>query len=206
MKTKFLNQTLKYDGSQLRSLFAYLDHEVMGDSIVSWEGPCDVSLDHMVDGEDFKAGAKIYSESMLHFIIEIFGAPLKEMTLVQRLFSEIVARTIYEYSKGQVYLHRQGDDLYCLDGENSEFRLARKNFDEKFNVSVATVSPTSGLIHFGLNIDSQGTPVKTYSLQKLISECEIQLTPKSLAFRLMEKFKEEYNHTQRAICKVKWVK
>lgn len=208
MKTKFLDQILKYDGSQLRSLFAYLDYGVMGDSIIAWEGPCDVSLDYMVDGQDFKENSQIYSKNMIHFIIEIFGSSLKEMTLIQRLFGEIVTRTVYDYSGGQVYLCREGNDLYRLQSikVGQESPSPRKNSDEKFNVSVATISPISGLIHFGLNIDSQGTPVKTYSLKKLAIESKYSLGTKDLALKLMDKFQFEYNDLQMATCKVKWVK
>ncbi|HMN69679.1 MAG TPA: DUF366 family protein, partial [Bdellovibrionales bacterium] len=52
LKTKFIDTAEIYDGSQLVSLRSYLKHGLLGDSIVAWVGPCKVSLDHMVDGED----------------------------------------------------------------------------------------------------------------------------------------------------------
>ena len=70
MKSLFIKENFKYDGSQLRSLFAYLNYGLLGDSIVSWIGPCNVDFDHMVDGEDLLQKSEIRSDNMVHFIIE----------------------------------------------------------------------------------------------------------------------------------------
>ena len=69
MKSMFIDKEFKYDGTQLRSLYAYLDFELMGDSVVSWIGACDISNEHMVDGEDLLLNAAICGDKMLHFII-----------------------------------------------------------------------------------------------------------------------------------------
>ena len=90
MKTFFYPKKLKYDGSQLRPLFAYENFKVEGPAIVSWVGACDVSFDHMVDFEDKIAQAKIKSDLMLHFIVEIFPADLLAAVALQRLFATIV--------------------------------------------------------------------------------------------------------------------
>ena len=72
MRYKFIDSKDRYDGSQLRSLFGYLDHGILGDSIICWQGPCAIPFDKMVDGEDLLEKSKIEGSMMLHFIIEKF--------------------------------------------------------------------------------------------------------------------------------------
>ena len=77
---------MAYDGSQLRSLFAYENFGLQGDSVISWIGPCNVSHEHMVDMEDLKAGDGIAGNEMLHFLVEVFHQDLITTTTLQRLF------------------------------------------------------------------------------------------------------------------------
>lgn len=170
MKMFFSDKKLDYDGSALSPLFAYLNHKVHGDSIVSFIGRCDVSLDHMVDAEDFIVSAKIKSDLMLHFIVEIFGQNLMTAVSLQRLLVSI-AQNILPHK-----LRRDGDDLY-LDNTKGSFKLS---------VSIASVSAVSAMIHLGLNIKNEGTPVPTCCLQ------ELGVDPKSFALELMKQFSEEY--------------
>ena len=150
--TLWIDKKMTYDGSQLGPLKNYLDFKVLGDSIVSWQGPCDVSLEHMVDGEDVNAKAKIEAENMLHFTLELFNYPLSAAIGLQRLMGEMLVTKIIKMggSHDAVDIVRKGDDLYW--GE------------KKLNVSIATCSTTSSLIHFGVNIDNKGTPVPTCAL------------------------------------------
>ena len=76
MKTHWCEDEFAYDGTQLRSLFAYLEYGHLGDSIVSWAGPCEISFDHMVDGEDLRDQSPIRGSKMLHFIVECFDTQL----------------------------------------------------------------------------------------------------------------------------------
>ena len=85
MKTKFILKKINYDGSQLRPLYSYVNHKLHGDSIVSFIGNCDVALEHMIDAEDFVVDAKIASNKMLHFIVEVFGQNLMTAVCLQRL-------------------------------------------------------------------------------------------------------------------------
>ena len=87
MKSLWLDQEFKYDGTQLHSLFGYLGHRVLGDSIISWVGPCEVSFEHMVDGEDLLAQSRICGSQMLHFIFEIFDQTLISGVFIQRVFA-----------------------------------------------------------------------------------------------------------------------
>ncbi len=206
MQTKFITQEIIYNGVQLSSLYAYLNHQVLGDSIICWRGPCDIPKDKIVDGQDLLEGSKIYSEDMLHFIIEIFDAKLIEMVLMQRLFCEIVKDQVFKLCAGDINLERLGDDLYLKMNPKDKAKPV-KNQDLKLNISIATVSPISGLIHFGINISSQNTPVKTLSLQDLaIKNKGCDLAPKEWGLCLMARLQEEWLDSRRATQKVKWVK
>ena len=187
MKSKWIEKKLNYDGSQLRSLFAYLDHGVLGDSIVSWAGPCDVDLDHMVDGEDVLAGSSIKAKLMLHFVIEKFETKLFSAVALQRLFAEIIIAHIKQTTqKSEIALAlvRCGDDIYY------------KN--KKFNISIATVSPSSALIHFAVNIDGTGAPVETLSLAELGTK-----NTEAFSKAVMDQFCAEVQSMERACQKVK---
>lgn len=205
MKTKFIEENFSYNGDQLTSLYAYLNHRVQGDSIVCWRGPCDIPMDKIVDGQDLLEGSKIYSEDMLHFIIEIFDAKLMEMVLVQRLFCELVKDEVLKMSRGKIQLERLGDDLYFrTDSEITS--PPTKDKDLKLNISIATMSPTSGLIHFGINVSSKNTPVKTYSLSEIAKISNLEFSASDWAQRLMSRLSIEWLDSKKATQKVKWVK
>lgn len=180
MKSQWLEQSLKYDGRQLEPLTNYLQHGLLGDSVVAWQGPCDVSLEHMIDGEDLRQEAKIQSDSMLHFVVELFDFPLVGMILLQRLMAQQV---VLKISKKQKDLVRRGDDIYWND--------------KKLNVSIATQSIRSSLLHFGINIENKGTPVSTCSL----SDFDVE----ALAFaeEMMEFLQGEVASIRKASYKVK---
>jgi len=189
MKNLWIDQKIKYDGSQLHSLYSYLNHKVLGDSIVSWVGACDVTLDHMVDGEDLLEKAQIKADQMLHFIIEKFDVQLFSGVCLQRLFAEIFISYIQKnspVSKVTQKIIRCGDDIYFEK--------------KKFNISIATISPASCLIHFAVNIDGKNTPVPTLCLE------ELKLDTKKTSIDMMNLFSAEINHITRATQKVKWVK
>lgn len=204
MKFKFIDQTITYNGDQLSSLYAYLNHNLQGDSIVSWQGPCDIPTDKIVDGQDLLEGSKIYSEDMLHFIIEIFDAKLMEMVLAQRLFCELVKDEVLKFTQGQMNLVRDGDDLYLKLEEQSSAPV--KDQDLKLNISIATVSPVSGLIHFGINISSKNTPVKTLSLQDIAEKSGREFSAADWGLGLMSRFQAEWEDSKKATQKVKWVR
>ena len=61
---------------------------------VAFVGPCDVRPEFMKDVEDLKAASRIYSEEMLHFIVEHFGCVLDMAVLRQRLLMAIMAENL----------------------------------------------------------------------------------------------------------------
>lgn len=151
MKYIVRNKLLNYDGSQLQSLFAYKNFGLMGDSISVFRGSCRVELNEMVDMEDVLAQDWIYSEDMLHFIVEHFEMDLEKTIIRQRL---LIATIKEELEKlGVKTLSRSGDDLY--------------EEDKKLSVSISTLSPVSTLIHCGLNVSSKNTPIPTVGLDNL---------------------------------------
>ena len=150
MHTLWLEKSMKYDGTQLAPLYNYLENGVLGDSIVGWQGPCDIPFEHMIDGEDLRAEAIIAGDNMLHFVIELFHFPLLSAVALQRLLGEILILKVKEVASSKPDLKRFGDDVYW--GK------------KKFNISIATCSQTSSLIHYGLNVTNDGTPVETCSL------------------------------------------
>lgn len=185
MKAKFLETTDKYDGSQLASLRGYLNHGLLGDSIVAWIGACDVTFEHMVDGEDLLQKAKIAGDKMLHFVIEKFDISLFAAVSLQRLLASIVMDCLKEREAAHE-LVRQGDDIFLGD--------------RKLSISIATQSPVNSLIHFAVNITNKGTPVKTLSLE------DLGVDPRAFAIEIMGRFCAEVESIQQATQKVRWVK
>ncbi len=184
MKTKYLKQTEKYDGTQLRSLYAYLEHQILGDSAVAWRGACDVNFTHMVDGEDLLDKAVISGSDMVHFIIEVFDQNLASGVLLQRLFASIVRDVIDELSPVKnLEIHRSGDDLYWKK--------------KKLSISIATRSPVSTLVHFAINVSNKGTPVATASLE------DLKINSKVFAEKALALLQREYETTIEATRKVR---
>lgn len=202
MQYKFIPEEMTYDGSQLSSLYAYLNQGVLGDSVLAWVGKCDISADKIVDAEDLLAGHKIYSEKMLHFIVEVFDMPLFSMACLQRLMGDLARDLIYQ--KTGLFLVRKGDDLYLMQTEpkgvgHPAFEPV-KDKDKKLNISIATKSPASALLHFGINISTRNTPVRTCGLE------DWDIDPKNFADELAKSFIQEILGLRRATQKVRWVK
>lgn len=193
MKAHFLETQTKYDGTQLVSLNNYMQHKILGDSVVAWVGACNVSFEHMVDGEDLLAEAEIRGDLMLHFIIEKFDISLFAAVGLQRLLASIVQDQVRVLARNQglaATMYREGDDLYTPHTDGPR----------KFSISIATQSPVSSLIHFAVNVVNSGTPVKTLALEDLGIEAKV------LATEVMTIFCNEVKGIQQATQKVRWVK
>ena len=72
---------------------------------------------------------------------------------------------------------------------------------KKLSVSIATKSTTSILIHTGLNIDSEGAPVKASGLTSELGITDI----KEFAIEVMEAYAEELKDIELASTKVRGV-
>jgi len=157
MFTRFIDQKIDYDGSQLRPHFIYENFGLFGDAIIAFRGKAAVS-DHLVDLEDKKENAFIYSEDMLHFIVEHFDLDLEKAVLRQRLLVAIIKETLEAFIDRPIV--RMGDDLY-ID-------------DRKLSVSIATKSLVSTLIHTGINIKSEKAPIAAIGLGDLGLEGKVE--------------------------------
>ncbi len=184
MKTKFIEKEIKYIGSQLAPHWIYKNFNLMGDAIVAFTGECEVNLTEMVDLEDVVNNEPIYSKYMLSFITEQYGINLTEGVFRQRLLICIIKELLEEYG---IKVIRQGDDL-MIDGK-------------KLSVSIATKSITSILIHTGLNIISEGAPVKASGLTSELGIKNIQ----DFAEKVMKRYAEEIDDIELAATKVRGV-
>lgn len=186
MQTKFVEEEIKYTGSELSPHWIYKKLNLCGDAIVAFIGECEVKLSEMVDIEDVLNNEPIYSKKMLHFIVEHFNSSLTEAVLRQRLLVSI-AKEVIESQRGDIKIKRDGDDLFFKDG--------------KLSVSIASKSITSTLIHFGMNIFSEGTPVKASGLTTDMGLTNI----KNIAQDIIERYNCENEEIIKAISKVRGV-
>lgn len=184
MKTKFIDDDIKYIGSQLSPHWIYKNFHLKGDAVVAFTGECKVDLTEMVDIEDVINKEPIYSKSMLSFITEQFGVSLGEGVLRQRLLMCIIKELLEERG---IFVVRNGDDL-MIDGK-------------KLSVSIATKSVTSVLIHTGLNILSEGAPVLASGLTSELGITDI----KPFALEVMKRYSEELEDISFAGTKVRGV-
>lgn len=151
MKTVLLEKPLRYDGLQLAT--AFFDRHAPGeaDAMVLFSGEADVPVEHLVDQDDAEAGAFIYSELMAHVLLEHRGLALAEAVWRQRVLARLAADWIAARSGVPVAV--RGNDLFARDG--------------KLSVSVAASSPRGCLLHFGVNVEAQGAPVRATGLRDL---------------------------------------
>ncbi|WP_461866645.1 DUF366 family protein [Thermococcus sp.] len=179
------DKRIDYEGSAIRSHWAYRNFGILGNSIVVFRGKCDVKVEEMIDIEDLRASKEIKSDDMIHYIIEVFDLvnTLFASTL-QKLFIARLCELLTEYG---VKTEREGDDIY-VNGE-------------KLSISIATVSPVSIKIHIGINVEAKGIPedVNAIGLKELgITDVEgfMERSGKTLI--------EEFNKIKKDSLKVRW--
>lgn len=178
---RWLSQPIHYDGAQLRSHWIYDQTGLVGDAIVAFIGGARVDAAHMVDLEDRQQQAWIFSEQMLHVLVEHFHFDLTQTITLQHVFVALTADAVRAHAPGSC-VRRSGNDLF--DG------------DAKLSVSIATASPVSTLIHFGINILSANTPVTTKGL------ADYPIDPHAFAVQLMQTYAKEVAHIHHARAKV----
>ncbi len=188
MKYHFVPEETPYTGKELNNHWIYRNYGILGDSVVAFIGPCEVDQESMVDLEDVLNDDYIYSKKMLNFIVEVFGITLQEGVLLQRLFTSIIQDRI-NLLNPEARIRRRGDDLFFED-------------TAKLSVSICTLSPTSILIHTGINIDPQGAPVEASGLATELGMGD-QVEPFALA--CMRTLAEEWADIRLSCCKVRAV-
>lgn len=184
MKVHWLEQKIGYDGGQLVSHWIYKNFGILGNALVAFRGKTHVPLEKMVDQVDVRKNRPIHSEEMLHFIGEFFGSNLEKTILLERLLVSLAQQEIVFRTKCPTII-RGGNDLY--DGE------------AKLSVAIATLTPVSTVMHFGINISSKNTPVKT----KGLNDYGIEVEP--FARALLESFLNEVLSFEEAKAKVRAV-
>ncbi len=189
MQTRVLaDQEITYDGRQLAPHWIYRHWDLRGDAAVAFVGPCRVALSEMVDIEDVKAEAPIYSPRMLHIIAEFFTGDLHLAVYRQRLLI-VTAQELLHARTGHLAA-RRGDDLYLPRPDGTPGKLS---------VSIATASATSTLIHTGFNVETAGTPVPTAGLGALGVDVP------AFAADLLAAYAAEVDDIWQARCKVRAV-
>ena len=184
MKTLFIENEIKYIGSQLAPHWIYKNFKIQGDAIVAFVGECEVKLTEMVDIEDVINNEPIYSKYMLSFITEQFNVELVEGVFRQRLLVTCIKEAL---ERRGFFVRRNGDDLFVND--------------KKLSVSIATKSMTSVLIHTGLNILSDGAPIPVLGLGSDLGIEDI----KEFAQEIMQKYSDEIEDIILASTKVRGV-
>ncbi len=183
MKTLLLRDEIRYDASQLRPHWIYRQHGLLGDAIVAFFGPAQVDTDKMMDLKDIREKEAIYSPRMLHFIAEHFDTDLEKAIYRQFILTMAIKE---ELELREIQLQRIGDDLYRDRG--------------KLSVSIATSTVVSTIIHTGINVETEGTPVKTIGLK----EMGITDLP-SFAEYVMLRYKRELERIYEARCKARGI-
>ena len=184
MKTHFIENEIKYIGSQLAPHWIYKNFKIQGDAIVAFVGECEVKLTEMVDIEDVINNEPIYSKYMLSFITEQFNVELVEGVFRQRLLMCVIKEAL---EKRGFLVRRNGDDLFVND--------------KKLSVSIATKSMTSILIHTGINILSEGAPISVSGLESDLGIKDI----KEFALEVMKNYSDEVEDIVLASTKVRGV-
>ena len=182
-QTHFSAEERPYTGKELRSHFAFDVFRIEGDCAVAFVGPCRVEVGEMVDLVDARAGAFIASPSMVHVLVEHYELGLREAVLRQRLLARLAADLLRD--RGAPEVRVRGNDVYAAG--------------RKASVSVATRSPVSALIHLGVNVRTEGTPVPAWGL------AERGLAPEAFARELLDRYAREMDDVRRAAAKVKGV-
>ncbi len=184
MRTKFIKEEINFTGEQLSSLFAYDNFNILGDSIVSFIGACDVSLKEIVDLELAKSSKKtFYSPKMLHFIAEHFELDMEKAILRQYLLLAIIKDLINEKLERNA-IKRVGTELFDNDA-----RLA---------FSLASSSPVSSLIYVGVALlpaeEGKGRGLE-----------ELGIDPITFANEAMERYVKETERITQLRCRTRWV-
>lgn len=180
--TALVEERIDYTGLELRSHFIRERAGIETDGLIAFLGGCSVEGEALVDLEDREAGDFISADLMLHFMGEHFAVGPREMNLRLRLLVAIV-RELIEKDQSGARIERRGDDLFA--------------HDRKLTVAIATVSPVSGLMHLGINVDPAGAPVQAIGLE------ELGIDPVGLAGAVLDRYREECRSIEIALRKVR---
>jgi hypothetical protein len=173
-----------YDGRQLQPHWILRTTGIAGDALVAFRGPCRIPPEQIADLEDLLAGATIAGDDMVHFVWESFDAvDLRGAVLRQRLLAARAREILQTRTPKARHLRRDGDDLWVGD--------------RKLSISVAARSPVSTLIHFAVNVGTDGVPVRAIGLDAL------GVAPVEFAREMLARTLAEETSIDMARCKVR---
>lgn len=182
LESHWCEDSIAYDGSQLRAHWLLDRFSLIGDAIVAFRGPCNVVADEVADLEDLD-GPGIAADDMVHFVWESFETT--DLLLAghrQRLFAAQVREVVQQLAPSSE-VSRTGDDLYLQGG--------------KLSISIATVSPVSALIHFAVNAKPSGAPVAIACLE------DLGIDPSAFAQAVLQRVSDEQCSIEVARAKVR---
>ena len=139
-----------YNGSILQDRFAYSffkDKVLRTGNIIAGISPAQVEADYMIDKEDLISKDYIYSEKMIHFLIEIPDVSLFAGVCFQRLYCNMIGNILARYVKSSVEI--DGDDIFVIKEHNQGGVIQQKG---KASVSIAKHCNDAVLIHIGINV------------------------------------------------------
>jgi len=183
LKSLFVEKTMIYTGEELSSHWIYRNFGILGDAIVTFIGEVNVARDKMIDLSESIDQSYIYSPSMLNFIIEHFDHDLNLAIYRQRL---LIVCIMEELQQLGISVTRRGDNLFV--------------HRDKLSISIATATTVSTLIHVGLNINTEGTPVETIGLVQL-GVADIRAIGENIMMRYTREIEQIFD----ARCKVRSV-
>jgi len=182
MRTHWLDDTVAYDGSQLRAHWAMARTGLVGDVLVGFRGPCRVADAEIADLADVD-GPGIAGDDMVHLVWELFSTPDLLLAVHRQRLLAAQARELLAELAPAAPVARDGDDLWVGDG--------------KLSISIATVSPVSSLVHFAVNATRGGAPVRTAAL------AELGVDPEAFGRELIARVAEEQQSIAEARAKVR---
>jgi hypothetical protein len=188
LRTVLGEKTIDYDGSQLRSDWLQQALGLEPDSegaAGAFVGACDVRPEMVVDLDEVRSGEPIRAARMLHFIAEFPDRDLEKTVYRQRLLAAAVSERLAEAAPGRSF-RRRGDDVY--------------EHGSKVTVSIATLSPVSSLLHFGVNIDPAGAPVAAAGL------ADFGVEPRGFGREVLAAFAAEMSSSRLATARVRQVR
>lgn len=125
-------------------------------SIMFWNGPVDVAIEHMKDIDDVRENLSIKSSEMTNIVIQLqqWTDPVTA-TFIQRTLCRNVMQNINLYLEKSTLKDRceiDGNDIYLID------RSLDEPVSRKLSVSIVSAIPNCAMIHFGYNVKSTEAP------------------------------------------------
>jgi hypothetical protein len=183
MGYRILEEKITYTGLELRSGWVGEVTGIKGGgAAVGFVGPAHVNTEDLADLDDVKEGASIEAAEMAHVVIEHIGCTLRAAVLRQRLLVCILCEILTERG---IATHRDGDDLYVSG--------------RKLTVSIAAPSRRACMIHLGIDVDPEGSPVAAVGLN------ELGVAPLDLLENLLNRYRKELATAAYAETKVRSV-